>query len=52
MKQTKKLTAIKLTVTKQSLKVLSSEHLATVAGGRPNDSFSCVNLCISINACR
>jgi hypothetical protein len=46
-----KLSLSKLTLAKEKVMDLTSDQLREVAGGRPQNSFSCINLCISINAC-
>jgi len=40
-----------LNLAKETLRTLNSDALGVVQGGQPRTSFSCVNLCISINAC-
>lgn len=40
-----------LNLAKETLRTLNSDDLGIVQGGLNRTTFSCVNLCISINAC-
>jgi hypothetical protein len=40
-----------LNLAKETLRTLNSDALGVVQGGLMRTTFSCVNLCISINAC-
>ncbi len=40
-----------LNLAKETLRTLNGDELEVVLGGMARTTFSCVNLCISINAC-